>query len=753
MKKIYLLGFASLMAASVLTSCSDDFLREKTVYGSFSEDEVYSNYSSAQERVNNLYRLMLPQPCQGDGNGGNSNNNYTSTGYSDAGAKSTWEYGGLSSWVNPSSVIDYTTVTDYFYVENKSVSPWGNIRDCNDIIEHVEASSNLSADEKNKLLGQAYFWRAFRYWTLVKWYGGVPIVDHVQNPIIGDGDGSDKIVPRSSAKDCIEFICGDLEKASNMLPARWENESSEFGRITSGAAAALKGKVQLFYASPMFNRANEAARWDSAYASNKKALQLLQNGNFGLAYSANGGEVNAANWASVFSNYTGSEAGGAVCEAVFVTLHNNLDQTDIANYHKWNYWENAIRPTNSNGAGSLHPTAEMVDLFPMADGKKPGASVYAYDTKLFWLNRDPRFYRTFAFPGQEWQFDNNGKDLTSLSDYPSSVYTSGKSYQLWSYTWYDNSDDATSTSSISNGFSPDKLNNRNSALYIRKKSDDLKLNSSPLYKFSISSNTPKGFQQSAAPLIAMRYAEVLLDFAEAACGAGHLDEAVQALKQIRARVGYTAANNYGLDEDIASSQAKCFAAILYERQVELAYEGKAFDDARRWMLFDGGTQTVSGAPSSWTLTGFGGNTCTYLGFTPLNGQRRHEIILYAKDMTATEAEGSDPLKTYRPVDTNGNTFALDLTESMKTDPATGAVVSDTNGRVEAMMNFYKTYLERKNYRADGNSDDNVIKFRPEYYFIGLKNSAMQNNATLYQTIGWVDYNHGGSDGTFDPLAE
>ena len=52
----------------------------------------------------------------------------------------------------------------------------------------------------------------------------------------------------------------------------------------------------------------------------------------------------------------------------------------------------------------MTPTAEMVDLFPMADGKKPNDmnGSYDYNQELFFLNRDPRFYRTFAFPGVEW---------------------------------------------------------------------------------------------------------------------------------------------------------------------------------------------------------------------------------------------------------------------------------------------------------------------------------------------------------------
>ena len=232
---------------------------EMTVYGSFSEDKVYSSYAGALDRVNTLYREMLPQACQGSGNGSNGQNTYTSTGSPEVWSKSSMEYGGFTDFTNPDQELDYTNVTDYFYVINKSDSPWGNIRNANDIIEHLEDNTNMTEEEKNKLLGQAYFFRAFRYWTLVKLYGGVPIIDHPQDPIIGDGDGSDKIVPRSPAKDCIKFICDDLQRAADMLPKQWG--SSDYGRITAGAAAALKGRVELFYASPLFNRSDETARW------------------------------------------------------------------------------------------------------------------------------------------------------------------------------------------------------------------------------------------------------------------------------------------------------------------------------------------------------------------------------------------------------------------------------------------------------------------------------------------------------------
>ena len=60
----------------------------------------------------------------------------------------------------------------------------------------------------------------------------------------------------------------------------------------------------------------------------------------------------------------------------------------------------------------------------------------------------------------------------------------------------------------------------------------------------------------------------------AAFGANHFDEAVNALKRIRKRVGYT--DICGLDPAIFNDRAKLFEAILYERQIELAYEGKRF---------------------------------------------------------------------------------------------------------------------------------------------------------------------------------
>lgn len=743
-KNIFSKALALTTIAMSLTACSDSFLEEKKNYGNFNQTTAYSDYNGAQERLNNLYYWLLPTSRSGDGNGTNSPNDWTSVGNPDKWSKSTDEYGGFSIFVNPEEEVTYNFTGDnfdFFYVANDVYSPWGHIRNCNDVIENVEKSS-LTEQQKNEILGQAYFFRGYMYYHLVTIYGGVPIVDHVQDPILGtDGDGSNLIEPRRTTKECVDFICKDFENAANMLPDRWQNEAQDFGRITSGLAQAMLGKMLLYYASPVFNRSDDVTRWEAAYTANKTALEKLKAGNFGLAYPTSGGEKNGANWAKMWMDYTGSD--GSVNEAVFITLHNTkANVSGQPDYGKYNNWEHSIRPRNTNGGGGYTPTAEMVDLFPMADGLKPGESKIPYDKLNFWLNRDPRFYRTFAFPGVEWQWSEGGVSLTdpSLSGIiPTDVYTTGKNYALWSYMWNDKEEDLAKVTT-SSGYWPELLTQSTDkgsshSIYVRKRTDDLHLHTSPFYEYINSQSNPKGFMKNAAPLLTMRYAEVLLNFAEAACGANHYDEAVKALEEIRARVGYTASNNYGLPTDISSDRAKLFAAILYERQIELAYEGHRYNDMHRWMLFDGG-QGQSAIKPSWALTGFGGNTCTYLGVKPLNGTKRHQIILYCLDVSETDpTEGNRPEK------------ALTLDEDM-------SYINGTynDDKVRELAEFYEIFLGRKDVNLDGNDDALTINYRPTYYFLGLRQNAMQTNPTLHQTVGWHDLGRN-ADGLFDPLSD
>jgi hypothetical protein len=295
-----------LTMTTLFSGCSDQFLKDKQDFEKYTE-EIYNDYQGAKGRVDWLYYNLLPSSTAGIGF------DTPSAGVADDYSKCTEEYGGFSQFVDPTVVMDNTTVPDYIYRENKNISPYGRIRECNMIIEGIK-NSTLASAQKKELLGQAFFFRAWCYYRLVKIYGGVPIIDKVQNPMIGNSGGGDLVVPRSTTKACIDFICIDLDSAASYLPASWPD--SNYGRVTAGAALAMQGRARVLYASPLFNRANNTDRWEAAYLSNKAAIAKLNEGGFALAYKTAPG-TNASGWAKMFSDTKSPEA-------VFVTLYNTV---------------------------------------------------------------------------------------------------------------------------------------------------------------------------------------------------------------------------------------------------------------------------------------------------------------------------------------------------------------------------------------------------------------------------------------------
>lgn len=720
---IKLLGLG-LIGAMAFASCSEDFLDDKKNYDNVNVD-IYNYYSGANGRVNDIYSWSLPAV-------GSISWKTPSMGANDMAASSTEEYAGLSVFVDPqnelSSGSTNNPVPDFFMGTHNNIQEavYGRIRNINDCIKGISEGS-LSQAEKDILLGQVYFFRAWCYYNLVKWYGGVPLVNQVQDPVEG------VYTPRSSAKECIDFILADLDRAAKMLAAEtmqggWSG--SNWGRVTSGTAVALKGRVLLLWASPLFNRANDQSRWNYAYEQMKAGLDTLAACGHGL-YTASG--LNGAAFSKQFLTTSKNP------EAVFVTLYNNITGDGLDN-QKNNRWERDIRPSNvtSFGAGYT-PSKMMIDMFPMADGKIPSTtgtysklpvSDSVYNAQLPFVDRDPRFYHTFAFPGFRWAYSG---DATVMN--PNNPADS-KNYTLWNYVWYVE-EGAQGNPESGDSYGADNLLKSKRGIYVRKKSDDMDMNSSPLYQWDALTLKNAGPFFSAAPLIEMRYAEVLLNMAEAACGAGHLAEAVGYLKQIRERVGYTGdCGLAGVDAD----QATCMSAILYERQIELAYEGKRFDDLRRWMLFDGGKGQEALDPSL-AVTGWNGNTCTWLGFKQLNGQRRENI----------------EFRTANKYGVGGTTIDSDpLVKAGVQRPAGVDLRKELKPQIETLAAWYNENLVMKENRGDGyDSNHNLlyITFLPKYYFLGFTTAASSQNKTLPQTIGWEDYNNGNALGTFNPLAE
>jgi hypothetical protein len=493
---------------------------------------------------------------------------------------------------------------------------WGKIRKINEFIRDAEAGE-MPEGTKNRMIAEAKFFRAFRYFDLVRLYGGVPLVLEPLNPI-GEQNKKDNMLPRSTTAECIAQIVADLDAGIQYLPLKWPT-NDQWGRITRGAAAAFKGRVLMTYASPQFNPNDSQERWQAAYDANLLAKQILDAAGFGLNSS--------------YSNMWFQEVNNP--EAVIVTGFNTKSGE---NSRKPNTYEQQTRPTylsRVNG-GSNAPTWNFVQDYPMKDGKRPNETgAYVYDEQLFYKNRDPRFNATIAYNGANWLILGNNTD------------------KLWTY-YVGNSSVETNAS--------------NTGFYLKK---------------AISDNAATAqLEFSGTDWIELRYAEVLLNLAESACGIGRLatgQEAYQGLIAIRKRAGIDAGadNMYGIEEGL--NRTDLFDQILYERKIELAFEGKRFWDLRRWKKME----------------------------STLNGIKRTQLRI--------------TLKTGAGIPTAAEFLNL------RNQP---------NANIDL---FYTNYFELTSVDKDGEA----LNWKPEYYFFGIPDNALNNNTNVLQNNTW--------GGSFNPL--
>ncbi|MBO9620153.1 MAG: RagB/SusD family nutrient uptake outer membrane protein [Niabella sp.] len=407
----------------------------------------------------------------------------------------------------------------------------------------------LSAGLKAQLTGEAKFWRAWAYWGMVSQIGGVPLILHTQDPT----NPASLKVPRSKTSDCVAQILKDLDSAALVLPASFSG--NDYGRITSVAAKGLKGRILMWYASPLFNPSNDQARWQAAYAATLDAVNAANAGGYGL-----------------LSNY----------RAIWYSA--NKEQIMVNQYYYPDHYMNfnGIRPlpfTNGN-TNVDQPVLSLLLAYPKRDGSpmqfdRNQLSNTAYNAQFltdFYTNRDDRFYATIWCGGTVYPTP----DVNTLG------MTVPRSFSYWdAWTWKA----ASTPSSIVpmrtaayQGISPLIQNGDEGGVtgFFERKGLDTTLDRNQLVQVA------SGAKSWWSP---MRYAELLLNYAECANELGKSSEALGVLYQIRQRANISAGagNNYGVT---ASSQADLRTAIINERQVELAYEGFRFGDLRRWRRYD-----------------------------------------------------------------------------------------------------------------------------------------------------------------------
>lgn len=535
MKKIIRL-IPFIIALATLFSC-EDYL-EKTPDDDMTKDKVFTNPDWARAWLYNCYS-WLPNEAN----------------FADDGAFRSPFTGGCDE-------MEIAFGASYSHLINAGswnatnitrVPVWSEtycaLRSINTLIANINIVPNLSDTERNSLRGEALFLRAFMHFLAFRVYGPIPIVDWV---IATDEDWS--AIVRKDVDACVAAMSADCDLAASLLPVT--RDVTTLGRPTVAAAKALKARLLLYAASPLYNGNTDLAKLKDASSGINLIPQTFDAEKWKSAADAAKEAIDATIEAGLEIHYSESKDPKANYEEVFVNNWNNeiIWGTNLGDYwhHMW-----CSDPISYGCPSIFNPTQELVDAYQMANGKAPivgynndgltpiinpesgytesgfassadAKGYYPAGVSNMYVGREPRFYASINFAGQIWKHNH------ALAFWYEGI--DGKKY---------GSSDYCKTG------------------YLMRKHNNINITSNPF----VATRTTWNY---------FRVGELYLDYAEALNEyAGPTDEVYNAVKLIRERAGLD-----GLDENLTKEQMR--ECIKHERRIELAFENHRFFDVRRW---------------------------------------------------------------------------------------------------------------------------------------------------------------------------
>lgn len=400
--------------------------------------------------------------------------------------------GGTSDMADAYDMENWRTTSQNTLLLDFYRAQYQGIARCNLAIKYITnmeigTDSIFTPTMKNNLLGEAHYLRAYYYFRLVRVFAGVPITTEVI-------DNSDNWgVPRASTEQVYNLILEDLTKANYMLPVRSAMKAEDLGRATKGAAQAMLLKVNLYMASPYWNKqlTQDAATY---YAAAKQwGDSIIASGEYSLCPNYE-------------DNFTLAGENGQ--ESVFEIQYMEVPWGDYGEgfgFTAGSFTQILTRSRSSligGGWGFNHPTQNLYDEFEPSDIRRDVAILNPVDSLI---------------------------ETPSVEIYLGSRYLNNK------YGMYrDPADQGGGYGKWSLHATRGPLNNRQ-----------------------------------------IRYADVLLMYAEAVLGAGDEATARTYINKVRQRVGLA---------DVATADN---ATLRHERRVELAMEGHRWFDLVRWEGVDG----------------------------------------------------------------------------------------------------------------------------------------------------------------------
>jgi len=454
--------------------------------------------------------------------------------------------------------VDQNNVTDDAFK-----TCYGQIRAVNQLFQNL-SKAPLQSVLKTEMLAEARFLRAYYYFILLEHYGGVPIVgynvyDYTQ-PIPET---------RATFDQTVTYIISQLDSAQKVLPMI--QTGANLGRASGSICMALKARLLLYAASPMFNEPNGMANkgpLDIASSAQKPLVGYTdyQLSRWALAKNAAYAVISLGQYRlATDSNYLSGYGEEGAFQYMFTQRQNpeyifQYNQPQSGGLAA-NYLEGLFNPPSRTGANGAFPYQSMVDAFPMHNGKAITDPTSGYDPNNPYANRDPRLRYSIVYNGSLLPIRENNGSIPGYSPIITALpFVDGVEQQ--------GGQDAVHQGTIT-GYYNNKM-----------------VDPASVANAGLASPTNR-----CLPII--RFAEMLLDYAEASNELnGPTDSVYLSLELIRKRAGISPGTTldiagrptYGLAAGM--SQAQMRTAIQNERRIELAYEGHRFFDVRRWLIAD-----------------------------------------------------------------------------------------------------------------------------------------------------------------------
>jgi hypothetical protein len=380
------------------------------------------------------------------------------------------------------------------------------IKTCHTFLENVDRVPGMDETLKTRMKAEARFIRAYLFFRLTTWYGDVPLFD--KDVTLSDS----KTLVRKPQAEVLAFVRSELDAVAEILPAKEKYADTDKGRITSGAAIAMKARTYLY--------SND---WANVASTCEKLINSDTYGKY-----------------SLFSSY----------EGLFLPANENnseviLDLQYVPSLRTWgNYYDYAPLSVGAR-VNAMAPTQELVNDYLMLNGKDIGEANSGYNETSPYKNRDPRMTATVVYHEFPWK----KPDGTTQTIYIKPGTAPNQAAAVDEYK-------GQGTNSTSTGY------------YMRKYYDPTSL----------------AAMTSGLNLILLRYADVLLMYAEAKNELGQMNESIwnTTIKALRARAGFT--DPGALVFDATATKASLQNTIRRERRIELALEGLRIFDIRRWKL-------------------------------------------------------------------------------------------------------------------------------------------------------------------------